>query len=199
MGGPGPEHDLVAREVLDRYAGVLGLDDRHRRLDLQPVHQGVDQALAEIFLEHQPVREHVDHPGDPRETGGPIDRPKAEVDLGPGRQEVVRAGEEGRDASHQDRTRGLDREPLAEGLTGSLFIARGQDVEEGLGRPGRGLGQRGEVRVDPQGPQQIPEGGLGFPSIRRPFPGLHRARRALLLGCGHGATNGLWPPRVKPR
>jgi hypothetical protein len=66
MGGPGPEDGLVPREVLDRHAGVLGLDDRHRGLDLQALHQGVDQALAQIFLQHQTMGEHVDHPGDPR-------------------------------------------------------------------------------------------------------------------------------------
>lgn len=199
MGGPGPKDDLVPREVLDRHAGVLGLDDRHRGLDLQALHQRVDQALAQIFLQHQTMGKYVDHPGDPRQTGGPIDGPKAEVHDRPSRQEVVGAGEEGRDPGRQHRAGGLHGETLSEGLAGGLGVAGGEDVEEGLGGPGRGLAEGRQVGVDPQGREEVPEGSLGFPSIWRPFPGLHRARRAFLQGCGHGLSNGLWPPRVKPR
>jgi hypothetical protein len=161
----------VASEVLDRNARMAGLDDHDDGARVDVLRDRAGDALRQIFLQHQPMGQHIDEPCDPREARDAILREECDVHLTLAGQEMMRAHEQDRDPRRQDRTAcGYRKTPTQGGLR-RFAIAREQHLVE---RARRGCGGRRELfarHVDAERFEQIPD---------RPLSTLDAAR--VLLG-----------------
>src|SRR4051794_17632871 len=99
------------------------LDDHQVGACTEVIGQGARDLVGDILLEHQPMREHIDEPGDPREPWDARSRDERDMRFALRRQEMMGAHEEERDPRRAHGTcRAYRKTPTERGLWG-LAIA----------------------------------------------------------------------------
>jgi hypothetical protein len=153
---------------------MLGVDDRDRRADVEAVGERMHDRRRQVFLQHEPMPEHVDQTRDPREPGHTRARHERDVRFTVCRHQVMRADEHQRDARRDDRTVFRNRKTPTERLSGILVIAGEQHTGERAARRLRCNCERGIRRIDSEREQEIADRALRLREIRRTLA-RHRA------------------------